>query len=115
MKIQKDKFLKSSEPNKKRFLYQCPFLINDLCVLYKRRGLTCRIFGLAYLSDGKIILPECVNSGLNYSQVFDKSSGMVSLQNPIKNKLTIDRWLDSPLAEKYALEAGEIRSLINWF
>lgn len=98
-----------------RFLYKCPFLINNLCALYSRRGLTCRMFGLAYLDGGKIILPECANSGLNYSSVYDKASGMVNLENPVSKKLTIDTWLRNGLARKYALEAGEIRPLIDWF
>lgn len=98
-----------------RFLYKCPFLINNLCSLYSRRGLTCRMFGLAYLREGRIILPECANSGLNYCEVFDKSTGMVNLQNPVKKNLNITTWLNSDLAEKYALEAGEIRTLIDWF
>ena len=98
-----------------RFEYRCPFLINNLCVLYSRRGLVCRMFGLAYLDENRIVLPECANSGLNYSGVFDSASGMVNLENPIQKKLTIDTSLHSPLAEKYALEAGEIRPLIDWF
>lgn len=98
-----------------RFMYKCPFLINGLCALYPRRGLTCRMFGLAYLSDRKIVLPECANLGLNYSEVFDKSSGIVNIQKPIKKKLIIDTWLKNEIALKYGLECGEIRPLADWF
>lgn len=98
-----------------RFMYKCPFLINGLCSMYSRRGLTCRLFGLAYLSDGKITLPECANSGLNYSDVFNKDTGMVYLENPVNKKLTIDTWLKTARALKYGLECGEIRPLIDWF
>lgn len=96
-------------------MYKCPFLINSECSLYERRGIVCRTHGLAYLYDGKIKLPECANNGLNYSEVFDKNTGEVVISNPITENLRIDAILKSPLAEKYELEAGEIRRLLDWF
>ncbi len=129
VKLQKADFLKRSvsannlppagqkftNQTESRFEYRCPFLINNLCVLYSRRGLVCRMFGLAYLDGNRVVLPGCANSGLNYSGVYDCASGMVNIENPLQKKLTIDTWLRSSLAEKYALEAGEIRPLIDWF
>lgn len=103
--------IKSENPK----MYQCPFLIDNLCSLYNRRGIVCRTHGLAYLSDGKIKLPECSNNGLNYSEVYNKSTGEVYLDNPIEENLRIDVVLKSPQAEKYKLESGEIRRLIDWF
>lgn len=100
---------------KERFTYRCPFLINGLCSVYKYRGLTCRVFGLAYLDNGVIKLPECANFGLNYSNVYDKQTKTINLSNPIQEPLKIDTILRSPLAESYELECGEIRPLINWF
>lgn len=99
-----------------RFLHKCPFLIDGACAVYERRGIVCRTFGLAYLrADNTIKLPNCTNLGLNYAEVFDKQTGEINLENPIKKELTIDKLLRSPLAEKYELECGEIRPLIKWF
>jgi len=98
-----------------RFVYKCPFLIDNLCSLYERRSITCRTFGLAYLCGGKIKLPECANLGLNYSEIYDSQKHEISLPDPITDSLRIDSILKSPLAEKYELECGEIRPLVEWF
>ncbi len=96
-------------------MYKCPFLIDNECCLYERRGIVCRTHGLAYLFDGKIRLPECANNGLNYSEVFDKNTGEVTISNPITENLRIDEIFKTLLAQKYKLESGEIRRLIDWF
>ena len=77
----------------------------------------CRTHGLAWYDEDeeKIKLPYCVNLGLNYSKVFDRETGAVFLQDPIKARLRIDSILRSPLAEEYELECGEIRPLVKWF
>lgn len=99
-----------------RFLYKCPFLIDGVCAVYERRGIVCRTFGLAYLrEDNTIKLPNCANLGLNYAENFNKETGEIYLNDPIKKELTIDGYLRSPLCEKYELECGEIRPLIDWF
>ena len=97
--------------------YTCPFLINNLCSLYNYRGIVCRTHGLAWYdeSEDKIRLPYCVNIGLNYSKVFDRDTGEVFLENPIRERLRIDTVLQSDEAKKYDLECGEIRPLIKWF
>lgn len=95
--------------------YTCPFLINNLCSVYEYRGIVCRTHGLAYLYEGKIKLPQCSNDGLNYSDIFNKNTGEIVLENPIKESLRIDDVLRSPLAEEYQLEAGDIRKIIDWF
>ena len=66
------KRLKSENPK----YYQCPFLINRLCSVYKYRGIVCRTHGLAWYDEdeNKIKLPYCVNIGLNYSKVFDREN-----------------------------------------
>ncbi len=100
---------------KTRFEYKCPFLIDKSCALYEYRGITCRVFGLAYLDCGKIKLPNCTNLGLNYSGIYNPKTKEITIDNPIKENLHIDAILRSPLAQKYHLECGEIRPLINWF
>ena len=102
--------------NGERFLYKCPFLINNACALYERRGIVCRTFGLAYLrEDNTIKLPNCTNLGLNYAEQFNRETGEIFLENPVKKELTIDKILRSNRAEKFELECGEIRPLIDWF
>lgn len=92
--------------------YDCPFLIEDMCCLYKYRGLVCRTYGLCYLTDDGIAkLPDCANFGLNYSKVF--KNGTVA--DPIKENLRIDKIFQTDLAQKYDLVSGEIRRLIDWF
>jgi len=103
------------ENKTERFNYRCPFLVDKLCALYDYRGITCRVFGLAYNHNEYIQLPECANYNLNYSSVYNTETKEVSLNNPINEDLHIDKILRSPLAEKYQLECGEIRPLINWF
>ena len=99
--------------DKKR--YRCPFLIDNACVLYERRGITCRVHGLAYLYNGIVNLPECVNIGKNYSNVFIKSTKEVILPYPILESFRLDDIFKSKMFKRYDLEAGEIRSLIDWF
>ena len=107
------KRLKKGHPK----LYKCPFLINKMCWLYKYIGIVCLTHGLAWYDEeaNRIRLPYCVNVGLNYSKVFDRDTGEVFLQNPIRERLRIDTILRSPEAQEYGLECGEIRPLIDWF
>lgn len=107
------KRLKAEKPK----MYKCPFLVDGLCCVYQYRGIVCRTHGLAWFdeNENKIRLPYCVNIGLNYSTVFDRETGEVFLQNPIKEQLRIDSILKSDEAEEFKLECGEIRPLIKWF
>lgn len=94
--------------NGKRFEYKCPFLINGSCCVYSRRGLTCRVHGLAHLKkDGTVNVPYCANNGLNYSNVF--KDGVFSAE-PVKDVLYIDE-----IFKNSGIEYGEIRPLIEWF
>ena len=107
------KVLKETNPK----MYSCPFLVDKKCALYEYRGIVCRVHGLAWYdeTEDKIRLPYCVNKGLNYSNVFDRVTGEVYLQNPVKETFRIDTVLRSELAEEFDLECGEIRPLIKWF
>lgn len=93
--------------------YKCPFLINNKCCVYKYRGITCRTFGLAYLTDDKNVkTPACSNEGLCYHNVI--KDGILTIE-PIKEKLGLFDIINSDLAKKYKLEFGQSRSLIDWF
>lgn len=100
-----------------RFEHVCPFLINGECSVYDYRGIVCRTFGFCYYDDinGYVRLPDCVNDGLNYSQYYDKETGMLNIKDVPKVNLRIDRVLKSELSEKYELESGEIRPMMEWF
>lgn len=99
-----------------RFEHQCPFLINGECCVYKYRGLVCRTFGLAYYDDqkGYVRLPDCVNNGLNYSEFYDPKTNILNFENVLKVNLRIDRIFQSELAQKYNLDCGEIRPMLDW-
>lgn len=103
--------LKSEKPK----MYKCPFLIDGKCSVYQYRGIVCRTYGLAWFDGEKIRLPYCVNKGLNFAKIFDRETGNVFLENPVKENLRIDNVLRTQEAKEYELECGEIRSLINWF
>ena len=61
------------------FNYECPFLINDRCSIYVFRPIICRTFGLPHFDkEGKLKVPFCVDDGLNYSQVYDKTTETIS-------------------------------------
>lgn len=64
-----------------KFTYQCPFLINNMCSVYEYRGIICRTFGLISLKkDSKMQIPFCVDEGLNYSNVMDEKTRMLSTE-----------------------------------
>ena len=117
--------LRQKSECKGRFLHRCPFLIDKKCVLYERRGLTCRAFGLACFEtvDGKKVvkLPECSRIGLNYSEVLD--SGEVDMSKfqlygvtgPINHSLSLNYFEHEILKGVTDLEFGEIRPILEWF
>lgn len=119
------KLLKEKAVHKGRFLHMCPFLIDRKCVLYKRRGITCRTFGLAYFEtiNGKkvIKLPECSKNGLNYSQIFCAKTIDIDnfkkygAEGPIPHSLNLNYFEKELLKGFTSLEFGEIRPLLDWF
>ena len=127
LKIKNDikDLLKERQNFNGRFLHKCPFLVDKKCVLYERRGITCRAYGLAsfeYINGERIIkLPECSKCGLNYSEVL--CNGTVSLSDfahhgvnsPIKHSLKLDFFEKELLKGFSGLEFGEIRPLLSWF
>ncbi len=82
----------------------CPFLVNKECSVYEYRPIICRVHGLSYLKDDIAIVPYCVNSGLNYAEVFE--DGEIRIE-PIKENL------NTPVVLK-DFDYGEIRSLYDW-
>ena len=82
--------LAKKNSTEEKFLYQCPFLINNECSVYAYRGIICRSFGLIYTVAGeaKPKIPFCAYKGLNYSNVFEKSieSKVTAEQDALKAK-----------------------------
>ena len=89
-KIKKIKEEKKNFKGEGTFFYDCPFLINKECAVYKYRGIICRSFGLLHVSEknGKIQMPFCHKLGLNYSNVYDKEKNTVSTE--MYEKLGVD-------------------------
>lgn len=126
IKNEKKKFLKI---NNKKFMHQCPFLIDKKCSIYKHRSLICRAYGLAYFYDGKdekifYSIPCCVENGLNYSNVYDAQTGGMSskkwketgiAQEPVSYNLSLDFLRNNEDALAFNLDFGEEKSLIDWF
>lgn len=105
--------------------YSCPFLFDDVCSVYKYRGLTCRTFGLlTERADKTLTIPFCTNLGLNYSNVYDKNSRQILTElykennyyiPPTAFKLNYRNIMSLPLAKELNLEFGEVKRLIDWF
>lgn len=105
------------------FTYSCPFLINNKCSVYNFRGIICRTFGLIYMKEGeKMQIPFCAFDGLNYSNILDKESGMLTLEKMHEQGITIEpkaynihySTLTSDLiAKEFGFDFGEKGSLIE--
>ena len=100
----------------KRFEHTCPFLIENNCSVYNYRGVICRTFGLCYYDDVKkyVRLPGCVHNGLNYSEVYNKETQTLEIEDIPRQNLRIDVVLNSENAKKYNLDSGEIRPMLDW-
>ena len=120
IKKQKEEY-KSDKP----FMYQCPFLINKKCSLYNFRGIICRSHGLAFFSrKGKLMVPACVDFGLNYSSVYDFDTGTISnekyqksgiKQEPLAHNVGVHYLTNNDFLKSIGLDFGEIKPMLYWF
>lgn len=110
---------------KEQFKYDCPFLINNECSVYEYRGIVCRTFGLITLNNesGKMMLPFCAYQGLNYSNVLEPDSGVIStdkfkkgkfLQEPLSFNVSYEFLTDTDFEYSFKFEFGERKALIDW-
>ena len=111
----------------KPFVYDCPFLINDVCSVYNYRGLICRAFGLMSFKKGsneKTKVPFCAFEGLNYSNVVDVDTQIVSGEKvkatgfetePLAYNISYSTLTDESKAKSYGFTFGESKPLIDWF
>ncbi len=110
-----------------KFLYDCPFLIDDVCSLYEYRGIVCRTFGLLSQKKGEYDtakVPFCVHKGLNYSMVLDEKTNKLSpekykalgfREEPLGFNIHYEFLTDEAFEKKFNFKFGEKRPLIDWF
>ncbi len=108
-----------------KFLYTCPFLIDNVCSVYDYRGVVCRTFGLISVRDDTTAnLPFCHNLGLNYSNVVDHETNKITsekwLQTGIETEphgfkdISYDYLTGKDFEEKFDIKFEEKRPLIEW-
>ena len=110
--------------SEKYFMYECPFLIDNECSVYKHRGIICRTFGLMYyLEDGNTKIPFCAFQGLNYSKVADEEKKIISeekyiasgyIQEPLAFNVSYKFLTNKEHEIGYGIQFGECKSLIEW-
>ena len=109
----------------KKFLYDCPFLIDDVCSVYEYRGVLCRTFGLMTKYDtGKLKAPFCTFEGLNYSNVLNLSKRTVSVRKykkldtkkePLGFNISYHYLTDPEFEKTFNFCFGDKKPLIEWF
>ena len=125
IKIKNDKANFVKTENNKKFMHACPFLIDKKCSLYNYRGLICRSHGLAFFSkDKKILVPACVDEGLNYSNVYDFDKKMISsekykqtgiAQEPLAHNVGVYYLTKNEITEALKLDFGEIKPMHEFY
>lgn len=116
---------KSTE--EKRFVYDCPFLINNVCSIYEYRGLVCHSFGLMALPDSKhekVQVPFCCYKGLNYSNVMDPNGDKISSEmyrksgikeKPASFNVSYETLTNNNIEEVFNFKFGTKKPMIEWF
>ncbi len=108
-----------------KFLYDCPFLVDDLCSVYEYRGIVCRAFGLIEsVKDGKSKIPFCAYQGLNYSNVLDTEKKMITnekfkasgiKQEPVSFNVGYKFLTEEAFENRFNFKFEEKKALIDWF
>lgn len=124
-----EKLKKTKSETNKKFLYECPFLIEKQCCIYEHRGLICRNYGLPYFTTDdenkpSYKIPFCVSSGLNYSNVYNEETGTFCSKKwketgikvePVSFNIGREFLLKNEMTEALSLNFGESRAIIDWF
>lgn len=102
----------------------CPFLKNDVCSIYKYRGLICRTFGLLLINeDGEHTVPFCVHKGLNYAKIFDEETQKLSVEKyeeqgytnePTFHTLSREQIFNLGITKDLGITSGESKPLLEW-
>ncbi len=109
----------------KKFLHACPFLIDKKCSLYEYRGIICRSHGLAFFDKNQhILVPACVDEGLNYSNVYDFQNRTISsekykqtgiTQEPLAHNVGVYYLTNNEITKELGLDFGEIKPMYEFF
>lgn len=123
-----DKIVKDKANFKgKKFVYDCPFLIDNVCSIYNYRGIICRSFGLMSIikeTDKKTQVPFCYAEGLNYSNVIDPETRQVSgekykqtgiKEEPLAFNVSYEYLTCKDFEESFNFTFGEKKPMIEWF
>ena len=105
--------------------YECPFLINNECSVYDFRGIICRSFGLMSINpDGLSKIPFCAFEGLNYSNVVEPKTKIISSEKykklgnvpePLAYNVSYDFLTSKNIEENFHINFGNKKALIDWF
>jgi Fe-S-cluster containining protein len=116
---QRKEFLKT-EADIMQFSYECPFLVDDSCIVYSHRPLICRGHGLLYHEfnePNKHYLPYCTKLGLNYSNVYNPDNKKFDLEKIAlyKNPPQIFNTTCSALMKRFEnIQFGDTRMLYEF-
>ena len=109
----------------KKFLYDCPFLIDDVCSVYPYRGVICRTFGLMTNTvNQKIKAPFCAFKGLNYSNVLNLRKKTISVRKfkklntklePLGFNISYKYLTCEDYERTFNIKFGESKPVIDWF
>ena len=116
---------KKSKENKETFTHKCPFLINNECSVYDFRGIICRSFGLIAINEhGNSKIPFCAFEGLNYANVLDVETKIISSEKykklgdvpqPLAFNVSYNFLTSETIAENFKIDFGEKKPLLDWF
>ncbi len=111
--------------NNEKFIYECPFLFDNECCVYEYRGIICRSFGLIAINNqGDSKAPFCAFEGLNYANVLDVDTKVISLEKyeklgdipqPLAFNVRYDFLTSKSIAENFKIDFGDKKPLIDWF
>ena len=125
--LSKIKYIKKEKQKQKngKFIYECPFLFNNECCVYEYRGIICRSFGLIAINNqGDSKIPFCAFEGLNYSNVLDVDTKIISLEKyeklgnipqPLAFNVRYDFLTSKSIADNFKIDFGDKKPLIDWF
>ena len=109
----------------KKFLYDCPFLVDDVCSVYPYRGVICRTFGLMTNTvNQKIKAPFCAFKGLNYSNVLNLRKKTISVRKfkklntklePLGFNISYKYLTCEDYERTFNIKFGESKPVIDWF
>lgn len=113
-----------NQKNENNFTYECPFLLNNTCTVYKYRGIMCRTFGLLNAVEGiGSEVPFCALDGLNYSNVYDRKNQKISRkmfeqlnikEEPIAYNIKYKFLTSQEFGNGYGFKFGQVKPLIQW-